>query len=80
MNLIQVEDEKMDLMFRSTRNAENKVTASMAVLKGLADDGGLFVPETLPKLDVSLDELAGMSYHETAYTVMKQFLTDYTEE
>ncbi|MDD7078887.1 MAG: threonine synthase, partial [Lachnospiraceae bacterium] len=70
----------MDLMFRSTRNAENKVTASMAVLKGLADDGGLFVPETLPKLDVSLDELAGMSYHETAYTVMKQFLTDYTEE
>lgn len=70
----------MELMYRSTRNAENKITASQAVLKGLAEDGGLYVPEQLPKLDVSLEELAQMSYHETAYAVMKQFLTDYTEE
>ena len=70
----------MNLMYRSTRNAENRVTASQAVLKGLAEDGGLYVPEQLPKLDVPVEALAGMSYHETAYTVMKQFLTDYTEE
>ncbi|MDO4321629.1 MAG: threonine synthase [Lachnospiraceae bacterium] len=70
----------MDLMFRSTRNAENRVTASQAVLKGLAEDGGLYVPEQLPKLDVPVEALAGMNYHETAYAVMKQFLTDYTEE
>lgn len=70
----------MNLMFRSTRNADNQVTASQAVLKGLAEDGGLYVPEQLPKLDVELEELAGLSYHETAYAVMKQFLTDYTEE
>lgn len=70
----------MDLMFRSTRNADNRVTASQAVLKGLAEDGGLYVPERIPQLDVSLEELAGMSYHETAYAVMKQLLTDYTEE
>lgn len=70
----------MELMYRSTRNAQNKVSASQAVLKGLAEDGGLYVPEQLPKLDVTLEALAGMSYHETAYAVMKQFLTDYTEE
>ena len=70
----------MSLMFRSTRNAENIVTASQAVLKGLAEDGGLYVPEYLPKLDCSIDALADMTYHETAYAVMKQFLTDYTEE
>jgi threonine synthase len=72
--------ENMSLMFRSTRNAENQVTASQAVLKGLAEDGGLFVPDQLPKLEVSLEALADMNYHETAYAVMKQFLTDYTEE
>lgn len=70
----------MNLMFRSTRNADNKVTASLAVLKGLAEDGGLYVPEEIPKLDVPVEALADMDYHETAYAVMKQFLTDYTEE
>ncbi|MCC8067969.1 MAG: threonine synthase [Clostridiales bacterium] len=70
----------MNLMYSSTRNAEKQVTASQAVLKGLADDGGLFVPEHFPKLAISLDSLAGISYQETAYEVMKLFLTDYTEE
>ena len=56
------------------------MTASEAILRGLAEDGGLFVPVEIPKLDVSLDELKDMSYQETAYAVMKQFLTDFTEE
>ena len=70
----------MNLMFRSTRNEAHQVTASQAVLKGLAPDGGLFVPEQIPVLDFPTKELAQMNYHETAYAVMKQFLTDYTEE
>ena len=56
------------------------MSASEAILKGLAPDGGLFVPEKLPVLDVSMEELKGLSYQETAYAVMKQFLTDFTEE
>lgn len=68
------------MLYVSTRNAEEKVTASQAVLKGLAEHGGLFVPEEIPHLDVSVEKLAGMSYQETAYEVMKLFLTDYTEE
>ena len=70
----------MNLLYKSTRSKEGTVTASEAILKGLADDGGLFVPEYIPKLDVSLKELKDMSYQETAYAVMKQFLTDFTEE
>ena len=70
----------MELMYSSTRNKNEKVTASQAILKGLANDGGLFVPDVIPTLDVSVEELAKMSYQETAYAVMKQFLTDFTEE
>ena len=70
----------MDLIYRSTRDNKVSVTASKAILKGLAEDGGLFVPETVPALDRSMDELAGMSYRETAYEVMKLFLTDFTED
>ena len=70
----------MDLLYRSTRDSSVRATASQAVLKGLSADGGLFVPESIPKLDVSLDELAQMSYQETAYAVMSRFLTDFTEE
>lgn len=69
-----------NLLYRSTRGGEANVTASQAILKGLASDGGLFVPENIPALDVTVEELAEMSYQETAYVVMKQFLTDFTEE
>ncbi len=70
----------MDLMYKSTRNNEERVTASEAILKGLANDGGLYAPEQIPSLQVSLEDLTKMSYQEIAYVVMKEFLTDFTEE
>ena len=70
----------MALSYQSTRGGQAGVTASQAVLQGLAADGGLFMPTEIPKLDVSIEKLAGMTYQETAYEVMKLFLTDYTEE
>ena len=69
----------MDLLYKSTRNDET-VTASQAILQGLSADGGLFVPTTIPKLDLDIDQLAGMDYRETAYAVMSRFLTDFTGE
>ena len=63
----------MNLTYQSTRGGESGLTASQAILKGLADDGGLFMPTSIPKLDVTMEELAGMTYQETAYRVMKQF-------
>ncbi len=70
----------MELLYRSTRDSAVQVTASQAILKGLSADGGLFVPDTIPALDVDLDDLAKMDYQETAYAVMSRFLTDFTEE
>ena len=70
----------MAINYSSTRGGENNVTASMAILNGLAADGGLFMPDHIPVLDCSLEELSHKTYQEVAYAVMKQFLTDFTEE
>ena len=70
----------MSMFYRSTRDDSVKVTASQAILKGLAADGGLFVPESIPSLDKSLEELSKMTYKEVAYEVMKLMLDDFTEE
>lgn len=70
----------MELTYQSTRGGQSGVTASQAILQGLAEDGGLFMPSWIPKLDLPLEKLASMTYQETAYEVMKLFLTDYTEE
>ena len=70
----------MDLLYRSTRNNEETAKASEAILRGLAGEGGLYVPEKIPALDRSMEELSRMNYQEVAYEVMKLFLTDFTEE
>lgn len=70
----------MNLMYQSTRSNSEPITASQAILKGLADDGGLYVPVSIPKLPLDIKELAQMTYQETAYAVMKLFFTDFTEE
>ncbi len=63
-------------MYISTRGQE-KLTASQAVLKGLADNGGLFIPEVMPKLNIS--NCLGKNYVEIAKQVFTLFLDDYTE-
>ena len=70
----------MEILYRSTRSGAAPITASQAILKGLSDDGGLFVPEKIPTLDRSLADLSGMKYQDVAYEVMKLLLTDFTEE
>ena len=65
--------------YHSTRNAEKTLTASQAILQGIAPDGGLYVPDHIPALDIALDHLADMTYQELAYEVMKKFFDDFTE-
>ena len=69
-----------EVLYNSTRSNGTPVKASEAILKGLSDDGGLFVPDRIPALDKSLQELSELTYKEVAYEVMKLFLTDFTEE
>lgn len=68
------------MKYIGTRNSAITATASEAVLKGICEDGGLFIPEEIPALDQSLESLSGLSYQELAYEIMKLYLTDYTEE
>ena len=70
----------MEILYKSTRGEGTAVTASQAILKGLSEDGGLYVPENIPLLDKSLQELSEMEYKQIAYEVMKLYLTDFTEE
>ena len=67
-------------MYKSTRGEQAAITSSQAILKGLSEDGGLYVPQTIPKLDVEIDKLTQMSYQEVAYEVMSRFFTDFTKE
>ena len=69
-----------ELFYKSTRNSSIRVSASQAILKGLSDEGGLFIPERIPTLDKPMEEFANMTYAETAYEVMSRFYTDFTEE
>lgn len=68
------------MKYQSTRDAQNIVTASQAILKGIAEDGGLYVPQTMPVLPVSIEALTQMTYQEVAFHVLKSFLTDFTDE
>lgn len=70
----------MDILYKSTRGEGGEVTASQAILQGLAVDGGLFVPTAYPKLEVTMEQLSKMTYQEVAYEVMRLFFTDFTEE
>ena len=70
----------MNIMFKSTRGDNTLVTASQAIVKGIADDGGLYVPESIPSIDFPLEDITKYTYQELAYQVLKLILTDYTEE
>lgn len=68
------------MQFHSTRDNSISVSSAQAIKQGLSNEGGLFVPESFPK--VSLDEieaLAEKSYHDRAYFVLSKYLTDFSE-
>lgn len=70
----------MSIYYKSTRDDSLKFTASEAILQGLSEDGGLFVPDHIPALPIPLEDFSGLSYQEVAYLIMKEFFSDFTEE
>ncbi len=70
----------MNYISTRTPNSE-KQTSAYVIKRGLAPDGGLYVPETLPLLSQNdIESLVGMSYTERAAHILSLFLTDYTAE
>ena len=67
--------------YRSTRDNKISVTSAAAIAQGLSEEGGLFVPESIPKLTKDdIMALCGKSYPERAFEVFKRFLTDFTDD
>lgn len=70
----------MTLVYQSTRDEKNTVTASQAILQGLATDGGLFTPVSYPQVELDFDTLKDASYQEVAKLILSAFLDDFTAE
>ncbi|MDD7056236.1 MAG: threonine synthase, partial [Selenomonadaceae bacterium] len=69
------------MQYFSTRGHSSRLDSAEAILKGLAPDGGLFVPESLPQIDKKfITALQPLSYEERAEKVLGLFLTDYTAD
>ena len=69
------------MLYTSTRDNSIRVSAAQAIAQGISEEGGLFVPVELPKLDIDkISSMVPMSYIDRAKTVLKEFLTDFTDE
>lgn len=73
--------EAIVLKYSSTRGNAEQLDSAKAIIRGLAADGGLFVPDAMPQVDMAFIEgLKALSYEERAEKVLGLFLTDYTAE
>ncbi len=69
------------MKYQSTRNKNIKISSAEAIKRGISEDGGLFVPETIPQFSLEkIRTLADMKYVDRAFAILKEFLSDYTEE
>ncbi len=69
------------MYYKSTRNSSVNISAAQAIVQGISDDGGLFVPAEIPS--ITMDEIAAlgdMTYAERAACIFSKFLTDFTDE
>lgn len=66
--------------YKSTRDSSNQVTASQAILQGLATDGGLYVPTQFPQIEIDWDKASHYSYQEMAQLILQAFLSDFSSE
>ena len=72
--------EEKNLYYQSTRGNKKRVLSSEAIIKGIADDGGLFVPETILQINKDLRRLKSTDYKELTFLIMKEFFTDYRQD
>ena len=68
------------IRYHSTRGSEHTKTAAQAVIQGIAEDKGLYVPDSIPPLPKKISEMTGRPYKEIARDIIKAFFTDYTDE
>lgn len=68
------------MYYKSTRNSSLRIESAVAISKGISEEGGLFVPESIPSITMEeLKSLSDMTYAQRAAAVFAKYLTDYTE-
>lgn len=68
------------MKYQSTRGSRNTKTAAQAVIQGIAEDRGLYVPEQIPAFPGKIEDMVGKPYKEVAFKIIKAFFDDYTDE
>ena len=69
------------MKYISTRGFDGKFSASEAIVKGIAPDGGLFVPESIPSISKDeIEEMMNMEFFQISARVISKFLEDFTED
>ena len=68
------------IRYESTRGSKNYKTAAQAVIQGIAEDKGLYVPQQVPALPMAIEDMVGMPYKQVAYEIIRTFFDDYTDE
>lgn len=70
----------MNILYKSTRGDKKHISSAEAILTGIAPDGGLYVPESMPSFDGPLENLIHMDYRELSYHIISMFFTDFEED
>ena len=68
------------ILYESTRGSKDFKTGAQAVIQGIAEDRGLYVPHEVPALPMQPEDMVGMTYKQVAFEIIKTFFDDYTDE
>lgn len=69
----------LQIMYKGTRG-EKSINSSEAIIKGIAEAGGLYIPNEFPKIDIPFSKLTSYDYRQLSVYILKKYLTDFTEE
>jgi len=70
---------KKNIYYKSTRGICENKNSSEAIIHGIADDGGLFIPSKIPQINIDFKKWKAFDYQELAYRIMSEYFTDFTE-
>lgn len=68
------------MKFKSTRGSDRELTGAQAIIQGISEDKGLYVPTEIPALPFKIEDMLGKSYQEIAFKVIGAFFDDYTDD
>lgn len=68
------------MKYISTRGSKKELTGAQAIIQGISEDKGLYVPKEIPRLPFAPEAMTGKTYQEVAFAIIRTFFDDYTDE